>query len=87
MVQFRLIFDKKIRVETIDDAEGTPGFSRQFTRFNSVCKPKIERIVNTPNIDYWEEIEKTLTENNFCKTKFEDEGGLSIKITVDSTEK
>lgn len=86
MVQFRLIFDKKIRVKTIDDAEGTPGFSRQFTRFNAYCKPKIERAVNTPGIDYRAEIDNILEEYNFKVTKFEDESKLTIKITVESTE-
>lgn len=87
MLQFRLVFDKKIRVETIDDAEGTPGTSRQFTRFNSICKPKIERVVNTPDIDYWEEIGKILQENDFHLVKFEDDSELIIKITIESTEK
>ena len=46
MVKFLLHFSPKIVVKTIDDAEGTPGASRQYTRFNSIVKPKIEKLMN-----------------------------------------
>ena len=46
MVRFKIIFDKKIRIETIDDSETTPGQSAQLTRFNSVVKPKLEIWLN-----------------------------------------
>lgn len=46
MVKFLLHFSPKITVKTIDDAEGTPGASRQYTRFNAIVKPKIEKVMN-----------------------------------------
>lgn len=44
MVKFDLVLTNgKIHVETIDDAEATPGASRQYTRFNEECKPELEK--------------------------------------------
>lgn len=44
MVKFDLVLTKgKIRIETIDDAESTPGTSRQYIRFNAECKPDLEK--------------------------------------------
>jgi len=43
MVKFLLHFSPKITVKTIDDAEGTPGASRQYTRFNAIVKPKLKK--------------------------------------------
>ena len=50
MVKFDLVLtDGRIHVETIDDAEGTPGSSRQYTRFNAECKPELDAFMATVN--------------------------------------
>lgn len=50
MVKFDLVLtDGRIHVETIDDAEGTPGSSRQYTRFNAECKPELDAFMATIN--------------------------------------
>lgn len=43
MVKFKIDWynSNKFKFETIDDAEGTPGSSRQYTRFNSEVKPEL----------------------------------------------
>lgn len=47
MVKFDLVLTNgRIHVETIDDAEGTPGSSRQYTRFNAECKPELEQVLS-----------------------------------------
>lgn len=61
MISFKIIFDKKIRIETIDDSETTPGKSAQLTRFNSTVKPKLEIWLNSVK-DM-----STLSENTFEK--------------------
>ena len=45
-MEFKIKLAKKTKVEAIDDAEGTPGASRQFTRFNHECKSKIEEMID-----------------------------------------
>lgn len=39
--------DEKIKLEIIDEAEGTPGMSRQFTRFRQEAQPIVERVLNS----------------------------------------
>ena len=52
MVKFDLVLsDGRIHVETIDDAEGTPGSSRQYARFNAECKPELEQAVHILTAD------------------------------------
>lgn len=47
MVKFDFVFTGDlILVETVDDAECTPGSSRQYTRFNTECKPKLIRLAH-----------------------------------------
>lgn len=42
MVRVELDFENK-KVTIIDDAEGTPGYSRQYTRFRQFCLPILEK--------------------------------------------
>lgn len=42
MVRVELDFENK-KVTIIDDAESTPGTSRQYTRFREYCIPDIEK--------------------------------------------
>ena len=54
MVKFDLVLTNgRIHVETIDDAEGTPGSSRQYTRFNAECKPELDKLFATCDPDNW----------------------------------
>ncbi len=98
MVKFDLVLTKgKIHVETIDDAEGTPGASRQYTRFNAECKPELEQAVNalTGDISVDRKVDMimlTLGKHNFLKRDVihvkDAEGILTnrIRVTVDSLE-
>lgn len=47
MVKFEVYINRggKVVIDHIDDAECTPGMSRQYTRFNSECKPEL--------LEYW----------------------------------
>ena len=56
-------FDK-FSVEVIDDAERTPGSSRQYTRFNSKVKPEIEKLLNDDKITF-KDLEKFLKKHKF----------------------
>ena len=40
MIEIR-IYRETYRTEMVDEAEGTPGTSRQFTRFNEHCLPTV----------------------------------------------
>lgn len=92
MVKFDLVLtDGRIHVETIDDAEGTPGASRQYTRFNAECKPELEQVVSKlTGADSTETkvdaILLTLAKHNFMKEDvihlMDDEGHLTNRIRV-----
>ena len=70
MVKFDLVLtDGRIHVETIDDAEGTPGASRQYTRFNAECKPELERALDGPGgMDMTDVMDAILEKHNFVQT-------------------
>lgn len=96
MVKFDLVLTKgKIHVETIDDAEGTPGSSRQYTRFNSQCKPALERLgeqYDSNDSHFTEHFDFTLGECQFFRRSVEqvkDEKGNPtnrVRVIVDSVE-
>ena len=75
MVKFDFVFNNgKIIVETVDDAESTPGASRQYTRFNNECKPELEKLgaeydQNDPK--FTDKILGVLAEHMFEKCKVE----------------
>lgn len=98
MVKFDLVLtDGRIHVETIDDAEGTPGSSRQYTRFNAECKPELEQVVHMLTSDHsvetkCDKILCVLAKHNFMKMDVihltDDEGHLTnrIRMFVESVE-
>lgn len=54
MVKFDLVLTNgRIHVETIDDAECTPGAPRQYTRFNAECKPELDKLFATCGPGNW----------------------------------
>ena len=75
MVKFDFVFTNgKLTVETIDDAEGTPGSSRQYTRFNKECKPDLDRLATNYHSDdsmFTEKILSVLMDHRFEKRKVE----------------
>ena len=98
MVKFDLVLtDDRIHVETIDDAESTPGSSRQYTRFNAECKPELNQVLsNLSGADLTDArvdaIIFTLAKHNFMKKDvihlMDDEGRLTnrIRVFIDSIE-
>lgn len=96
MVKFLLHFGPKITVKTIDDAEGTPGASRQYTRFNSIVKPKIEKVMNECkwkredvyiNSKFADEFTKIFEEHDFKIERLENADKLDVLVNIESTEK
>ena len=96
MVKFLLHFSPKIVVKTIDDAEGTPGASRQYTRFNPIVKPKIEKVMNECkwkredvylNSKFADEFTKIFEEHDFKIERLENVGDLDVLVSIESTEK
>lgn len=96
MVKFLLHFSPKITVKTLDDAEGTLGASRQYTRFNSIVKPKIEKVVNDCkwkredvylNSKIADEFVKIFEEHGFKFERLENAGDLDVLVNIESTEK
>lgn len=92
MLKFNINFKKHV-IETIDNAEGTPGASRQYTRFNSVVKPELEEVLNSCE---WRIDNDTcrailfssiLLEHNFAVVKAEDVDEVNVLVTLESTEK
>lgn len=75
MVTFKVNFmSSKLKIEIIDDAEGTPGTSRQYTRFRQ-NKDKFEKAWNDNRYISFEAasaaLKKALTEENFKVVKLE----------------
>lgn len=91
MVKFKVNFmTSKLKIEIIDDAEGTPGASRQYTRFRQ-NKEKFEKAWND-NRDISLEaaanaLKKVLAEENFKVVKLERNEKSSIAMFyIESTE-
>lgn len=69
MVKFKLDFvAEKTKIELVDDAEGTPGTSRQYTRFKKLI-PEFERAWNNTRSYDFELATKTLM-NVLTEEKF-----------------
>lgn len=93
MVKFKAKFLNKckLKIELIDDAEGTPGSSRQYTRFkehisefeqawNNTCEYNIELAIKT--------LSKVLLDESFKIINFEnDDNAKTILFFVESIEK
>lgn len=98
MVKFDLVLtDGRIHVETIDDAECTPGSSRQYTRFNAECKPDLEQVLsNLSGADLTDAradaIMFTIAKHNFMKEDaihlMDENGHLTnrLRVFIDSVE-
>ena len=98
MVKFDFVLNNgRIHVETIDDAEGTPGSSRQYTRFNAECRPELEQVLSNlsgpGSTDAWmDAIIFTLAKHNFMKKDvihlMDDDGHLTnrARVFIDSIE-
>lgn len=67
MVKFKIDWtnSNKFKFETIDDAEGTPGASRQYTRFNSEVKSELIKYLKENKGMSFAEFEKRLNAHNF----------------------
>lgn len=75
MVKFKLDFmSSKVKIEIIDDAEGTPGTSRQYSRFRQ-NKDKFEKAWNDNRAISLEAaataLKNVLAEENFKVVKLE----------------
>ena len=56
---------KEFEINLIDDAESTPGISRQFTRFKNVVAPKLRDYLENNEEATFNDVEKFLKENDF----------------------
>ena len=80
---------KQFELNLIDDAESTPGTSRQYTRFKSEVAPKLKDYLED-NIDAsFNEIEKFLKENGFkvLNVYNTDNEGIVNHYLIESMEK
>lgn len=66
MVKFEIdLYDGKIFVfNVIDDAEGTPGTSRQYTRFNADVLPELKEAMPKSEVPF-ADLETILDKHNF----------------------
>lgn len=86
-MEFKIKLAKKTKVEAIDEAEGTPGASRQFTRFNHECKSKIEEMIDAQKNDSGVTLESILNAANFKLVGIRNESESVMIVTIESTEK
>lgn len=81
---------KQFEINLIDDAESTPGTSRQFTRFKSVVGPKLCDYLEDNTEATFKDIEKFLKENDFkvLNVYNTDDNGIIVNhYLIESTEK
>lgn len=80
---------KQFELNLIDDAESTPGTSRQFTRFKSEVVPKLNDYLEDNTEATFEEIQKFLKENGFkvLNVYNTDNDGIVNHYLIESTEK
>ena len=86
-MEFKIKLARKTKVEVIDNAEGTPGSSRQFTRFNQECKRKIEEMIDAQKSDSGVTLESILNASNFKLVGIRNESESVMIVTIESTEK
>jgi len=55
----------RVAIEIIDDAEGTPGSSRQYTRFRSEVLPELKKHFNNEEAPFSEKLEELLNKHQF----------------------
>ena len=86
-MEFKIKLARKTKVEVIDEAEGTPGSSRQITRFNQECKRKIEEMIDAQKNDSGVTLESILNASNFKLVGIRNESESIMIVTIESTEK
>lgn len=86
-MEFKIKLARKTKVEVIDNAEGTPGSSRQFTRFNQECKRKIEEMIDAQKKTPGVTLESILNASNFKLVGIRNESESVMIVTIESTEK
>lgn len=86
MIQVVIREIPKIKVELLDDAESTPGISRQQTRFMHEVKDELEQAVIKAMGPGSKTISDVLEKHNFKLVKFKDLRP-NVLIDVESTER
>lgn len=86
MIQIVIRKIPKITVELLDDAESTPGISRQQTRFIHEVKEELEQAVIKAICPCSKTISDVLEKHNFKLVKFKDLRP-NVLIDVESTER
>lgn len=86
-MEFKIKLARKTKVEVIDEAEGTPGSSRQITRFNHECKSKIEEMIDAQKKMPGVTLESILNASNFKLVGIRNESESVMVVTIESTEK
>lgn len=86
MIQVVITEIPKIEVKLLDDAESTPGVSRQQTRFMHEVKEELERAVINAKGPGSKTISDVLEKHDFKLVKFKDLRP-NVLIDVESTEK
>ena len=80
---------KQFEINLIDDAESTPGTSRQYTRFKSVVGPKLRDYLEDNIEATFKDVEKFLKENGFkvLNVYNTDNDGVVNHYLIESMEK
>ena len=80
---------KHFEIKLIDDAESTPGTSRQYTRFKTVVGPRLKDYLEDNPDASFKDIEKFLKENNFkvLNVYNTDNDGIVNHYLIESMEK
>lgn len=86
MIQVVIREIPKIEVKLLDDAESTPGISRQQTRFMHEVKEELEQAVIKAKCPGSKTISDVLEKHNFKLIKFKDLRH-NVLIDIESTER
>ena len=86
MIQVVISEIPKIEVKLLDDAESTPGISRQQTRFTHEVKEELEQAVIKAKGPGSKTISDVLAKHDFKLVKFK-ELRPGVLIDIESTEK
>lgn len=86
MIQVVITEFPKIEVKLLDDAESTPGISRQQTRFIHEVKEELEQAVIKAKGPGSKTISDVLEKHNFKLIKFKDLRP-NVLIDIESTER
>lgn len=80
---------KHFEIKLIDDAESTPGTSRQYSRFKNVVGPRLKDYLEDNPEATFKDVEKFLKENNFkvLNVYNTDNDGIVNHYLIESMEK